>query len=424
MRKQFSMAPVIKKMAPVLFATALLLPLPSQAEIKAGSVEVSPFVGFNFFEHVQNLKDRPVYGGRIGYNFTNTFGIEATGEYIRTRVDDRNRPFTREGQFSSPAKGVNVTMYHLDLIYHFMPEARFNPYITAGYGAANYSPRINNKNMSVIDFGLGAKYWLADNIAIRADFRDNMLYDNQIHNLETTLGVVFRFGGKSKTDTAPAAVAAQPSPAPPMDSDGDGVSDTLDRCPGTPAGVAVDNNGCPPDSDRDGVADYLDKCPGTPAGLAVDKDGCPPVAEKVVILASEPKVEEKVVAAVAEKKAEVIILAFEDIHFDFNQSTLKPEARTILKRNIQLLKENPNAKIRVAGYTSASGTKEYNQSLSERRAKAVQEFLINEGVITRERLTTIGYGETDPAENEAAPRDIYSDSAKANMRVLFEILVQ
>lgn len=209
-----------------------------------------------------------------------------------------------------------------------------------------------------------------------------------------------------------------------MDSDGDGVSDALDRCPNTPAGVAVDKDGCPPDSDRDGVADYLDKCPGTPAGLAVDTNGCPPVAEKVVILASEPKVEEQVVAAVAEKKAEVIILAFEDIHFDFNQSTLKPEARTILKRNIQLLKENPIAKIRVAGYTSASGTKEYNQNLSERRAKAVQEFLVNEGVITRERLTTIGYGETDPAENEAAPRDIYSDSAKANMRVLFEILVQ
>lgn len=215
MKKQFSMAPVIKKMAPVLVATALLLPMPSQAEIKAGSVEISPFVGFNFFENVQNLKDRPVYGGRVGYNFTNTFGIEATGEYIRSRVDDRNRPFTREGQFSSPAKGVNVTMYHLDLIYHFLPEARFNPYITAGYGAANYSPRINNKNMSIIDFGLGAKYWLADNIAIRADFRDNMLYDNQIHNLETTLGVVFRFGGKSKNDTAPVVVAAQTSPAPP-----------------------------------------------------------------------------------------------------------------------------------------------------------------------------------------------------------------
>ena len=148
--------------------------------------------------------------------------------------------------------------------------------------------------------------------------------------------------------------------------------------------------------------------------------------EKVVILATEPMVEEKVVAAVAEMKAEnkVIILAFEDVHFDFDKSTLKPEAQTILKRNIQLLKDNPKAKVRIAGYTSASGTEAYNQKLSERRAKAVQEYLINEGGIAPDRLSTIGYGETNPAMYEAAPKELYSKAAKANMRVLFEISVQ
>ena len=48
------------------------------------------------------------------------------------------------------------------------------------------------------------------------------------------------------------------------DSDGDGVADRLDKCPGTPKGVAVDANGFPPDADGDGVPDYLDKCPNTP----------------------------------------------------------------------------------------------------------------------------------------------------------------
>jgi outer membrane protein OmpA-like peptidoglycan-associated protein/Mg-chelatase subunit ChlD len=163
--------------------------------------------------------------------------------------------------------------------------------------------------------------------------------------------------------------------------------------------------------------------------------------EKVVILAAEPKVEEKVVAAVSETKAEekvvtavsepkaeekvvILILAFEDVHFDFDKSTLKPEAQTILKRNIQILKDNPKAKVRIAGYTSASGTDAYNQKLSERRANAVHEYLISEGVITRDRLSTIGYGETNPAMYEAAPKEIYSKEAKANMRVLFEIIVQ
>ena len=147
--------------------------------------------------------------------------------------------------------------------------------------------------------------------------------------------------------------------------------------------------------------------------------------EQVVIVAAEPMVEEKVVAAVSTKAEEkIIILAFEDVHFDFDKSTLKPEAQAILKRNIQLLKDNPKAKVRIAGYTSAAGTMAYNQSLSERRANAVQEYLINEGIITPDRLSTIGYGETNPAMYEAAPKEIYSKAAKANMRVLFEITVQ
>jgi outer membrane protein OmpA-like peptidoglycan-associated protein len=160
----------------------------------------------------------------------------------------------------------------------------------------------------------------------------------------------------------------------------------------------------------------------------MDENGCPkgyPVAKaekKVVILATEPRVEEKVVAAAAEPK--IIVLAFEDIHFDFDKSTLKPEAQTILKRNIQVLKDNPNAHVRIAGYTSASGTEGYNQKLSERRAMAVEDYLINEGLISEDRLTRIGYGESDPASYEAAPKELYSKAAKSNMRVLFEIVVQ
>jgi len=144
--------------------------------------------------------------------------------------------------------------------------------------------------------------------------------------------------------------------------------------------------------------------------------------EKFVIIAAEPIVEEQVMAAAAEPK--IIVLAFEDVHFDFDKSTLTPEAQTILKRNIQLLKDTPKAKVRIAGYTSASGTDAYNQALSERRAKAVQEYLINEGVMTPDRLSTIGYGEANPAMYEAAPKELYSKAAKANMRVLFEIIVQ
>lgn len=146
--------------------------------------------------------------------------------------------------------------------------------------------------------------------------------------------------------------------------------------------------------------------------------------EQVVIVATEPMIEKKTADAAAKAEEKIVVLAFEDVHFDFDKSTLKPEAQTILKNNIQVLKDNPNAKIRIAGYTSASGTSAYNKKLSERRATAVQEYLVNEGIITRDRLSTIGYGETNPAMYEAAPKEIYSKEAKANMRVLFEIVVQ
>ena len=62
-----------------------------------------------------------------------------------------------------------------------------------------------------------------------------------------------------------------------IDSDGDGVTDDLDTCPDTPAGEAVDADGCADsqkDTDGDGVTDDLDTCPNTPSGVVVDADGC------------------------------------------------------------------------------------------------------------------------------------------------------
>lgn len=63
-----------------------------------------------------------------------------------------------------------------------------------------------------------------------------------------------------------------------IDTDGDGIVDSLDQCPGTPTGVAVDQTGCalsPPDDDGDGVPNADDACPNTPPGTTVDPNGCP-----------------------------------------------------------------------------------------------------------------------------------------------------
>jgi outer membrane protein OmpA-like peptidoglycan-associated protein len=117
-------------------------------------------------------------------------------------------------------------------------------------------------------------------------------------------------------------------------------------------------------------------------------------------------------------------ILLEDSHFDFDKSALRPEGMQALRENVQLLKDNPKALVRVAGYTSMMGTTEYNQKLSERRAAAVEDYLITEGGITPRRITTIGYGAKYPATYEAKPDKHNSAAAKSNMRVLFEITVK
>ena len=131
---------------------------------------------------------------------------------------------------------------------------------------------------------------------------------------------------------------------------------------------------------------------------------------KVMMLVLDPKEDEKVVV-------------FGDTHFDYNKATLSESAKTMLDKDVQGLKENPLMKVRMAGYTSAEGTEEDNQQLSERRANTVRDYLIEKG-IAPERITVIGYGRTRPAVYEVTPGDINSKEAHANMRVLFEVVVK
>jgi outer membrane protein OmpA-like peptidoglycan-associated protein/uncharacterized protein YegP (UPF0339 family) len=131
---------------------------------------------------------------------------------------------------------------------------------------------------------------------------------------------------------------------------------------------------------------------------------------KVLMVVLDPKVDEKVVV-------------FGDTHFDYNKSTLSQDAKTLLDKNVQDLKENPKIDVRMAGYTSAEGTEDINQKLSEQRANTVRDYLIEKG-IAPERITVIGYGRTKPAVYEVTPGDINSKEAKANMRVLFEVVVK
>jgi OOP family OmpA-OmpF porin len=326
------------------------------AQVRPSTFSVTPYFGGYLFDKDQKLRNSPVGGINLGYNFTKYFGVEASGEYIDTKYDLTT---------SHHSQSTGVGNYRLDGIFNLIPDSRLVPFVFAGFGgqSIDYPKNVPDRTAAAVDYGAGLKFFFTNWLALRADVRQIYIFDDNRKDIEYTLGFSFYFGGSKPAPFSRTEPIAEPAPAAPM------------------------------------------------------------AKEKVVIMASEPKVDAKVMVALTEPK--IIILAFEDVHFDFDQSTLKPEAQTILKRNIRLLKDNPNAKVRIAGYTSTSGTETYNQKLSERRASAVKAYLIYEGLITPNRLSTIGYGETNPAVYEAAaPKELYSTAAKANMRVLFEIVVQ
>lgn len=151
----------------------------------------------------------------------------------------------------------------------------------------------------------------------------------------------------------------------------------------------------PIDSDGDGVTDDLDKCPDTPAGTAVDADGCPLPAPKPECTSPEPGQPITLEGCAAGDK-----IVLRGVNFEFNRDVLTVNARTILDSVSDAMNSATNVRVEVGGHTDAKGTDEYNQALSERRAASVVAYLTGKG-IAADRMQSKGYGEAEPiADNE------------------------
>jgi peptidoglycan-associated lipoprotein len=127
--------------------------------------------------------------------------------------------------------------------------------------------------------------------------------------------------------------------------------------------------------------------------------------EKQEEMAKQQAMEEENLKKEAMTKKEAMeAFVNEDIHFDFDSSTLTPEAQDILKKKAQWLQDNPDKSITIGGNCDERGTNEYNLALGDRRAASAKAFLVDLG-ISASRITTISYGEerpVDPGHNEAA----------------------
>jgi OOP family OmpA-OmpF porin len=203
-----------------------------------------------------------------------------------------------------------------------------------------------------------------------------------------------------------------------LDGDGDGVVDALDQCPTTPPGRKVNAEGCELDGDGDGVVDGLDQCPTTPPGRKVNAEGCEldgdgdGVVDGLDQCPTTPKGDR------VDSKGCTLLntIVLKGVNFDNDSAALRADATAILNDAVATLKRYPGIKVEIAGHTDSRSDDAYNQQLSEKRAKAVMDYFVANGV-PADTLSAKGYGEAQPIADNTT-----EDGRFQNRRVELRIL--
>jgi len=406
-----------------------------------------------------------------GYGTLNNGGIGLMpelylGRYISPRLDILLKGDM--GVFNSNlVNKLDLFNPFLNLRLKLSDESKnLRPYLFAGPGYLwdNSTSAVN------FDLGLGAKYYMSPSTAFYMEA-------GYIHGLESTtisgvtgresfwkatVGLEFDFGkakdsdmdgvsdNKDKCPDTPAGVAVDANGCP-LDTDGDGVADYMDdcptiagltslkgcpdadgdgvadkddKCPDTPKGWKVDATGCPLDKDEDGVADAIDKCPDTPAGIDVDKNGCPVDTDGDGVpdyLDQCPTVagpKENKGCPIIEKAAEVSPeMTIEPVYFEYDKSNILQVEKAKIEKLVKLLKANDNYSVDMTGNADSKGTEEYNMKLSERRIDSVVKAITSSGVKAVRISKEKSLGESNPA----ATNDTEEGRA-LNRRVEFEVI--
>lgn len=329
-----------------------------------------------------------------------------------------------------------------DLNHLIGDTAWWDPYVYVGGGYTDFG-RVEGTDFvdggeGTLNLGAGFNIWFSENVGINFQTGAKKEFADKVQDhFQHSLGLVFRFGGKDtdgdgiydKKDACPDVAGLKEFNGCP-DADGDGIKDSDDACPNE-AGVAA-LNGCP-DADGDGIADKDDACPnaaGTKAmngcpdadgdGIADNKDRCPneagpaenggcPWGDKdndgvtdnidkcpeVPGVASrqgcpEPK---PVITEEAKKKLDEFARA---IYFNSGRASFRRGVTGKLDLIAEIMKEHKDAKFNIEGHTDSQGAAKTNQRLSEKRAKAVLDYLIKKGGVDASRLSSAGLGEAYP----------------------------
>jgi outer membrane protein OmpA-like peptidoglycan-associated protein len=418
--------------------------------ISIGFNAVDPYpVGENapqgdYFDEFFNVEDHwNVYPSlstiSVSRYLSDGFTFTATGSL--NKIDKFGTNLNPDGSEAGTNTVGDLTYYGLDgtISYSFMNVINSNkidPYLGVGGG---YS-WLDDIGAGTFNGTLGIKYWITEKLGVDFNTRYKYSFEDYLpKHFQHSLGVTFKFGG---VDTDNDGIYDQDDACPEEagleifngcpDSDNDGIQDSKDDCPNTP-GLA-EFNGCP-DSDGDGVIDNDDKCPtvaglkslmGCPDadgdGVADGDDNCPneagpaanngcpwPDTDGDGILDKDDQCPNEAGTAANNGCPEVnptpeVVNELNSyarrILFDTGRASFKEETDQVLQAMVAIFKEYPKASFAIEGHTDSVGSKSSNQSLSERRANAVRDYLVANG-IAADRLTAAGYGEDNPiADNK------------------------
>lgn len=356
------------------------LPGASLAEVRPGAFTLSPMIGGYGFDNDRDLDDlgRMANLG-IGYNFSKYFSSELSFGFIHT-----------DGDLCCNAGNVYGYQPRLDFLYYPMPNKMFVPYLAIGASylffddddvADNEFQPFEVDDTAQANAGLGAKLFVSDSVALRADARYYYGFNDSESEFAVLAGLEFQIGAK-----------AEPAPEPCEDVDNDGICDDEDPCI---------------DVDADGVCDDRDNCPDTPAGVRVDETGCKVRLEPE--MGMERAVEAPEVIEEPEAMPEMMTVI---VYFDFDKAVIKQLYYKRLADLADFLNQYPDLLAAIEGHTDAIGTDAYNIRLSERRAEAVKNFLVERHGIDPSRFLLRRFGETQPAapnntkENRALNRRV------------------
>ncbi len=356
-------------------------------------------------DHV--VEDGIFAGLRLGYNLDARWAIEM-GLDLAPSLS--NRDFG-----DSPRRSLDSSIWVVrlgpDILYHLRTteNLRFDPYLHAGAGLFVSEERMfNNRVEPYLSSGLGLFYHFNDEWAIRGDVRVSAISEKTEWVAQGFLGVTWRPGARPPQEFRLTGVLD-------MDSDGDGLPDWLEEKIGT--------DPFDPDTDGDGLSDgeeywiyFTD-----PLNPDTDYDGLTDGAE-VMVYETDPLNWDTDGGGVSDGHEVIedgtdpldprddLELYTLNIEFEYDKAILRPQYFDQLDVVVKVLQRDPEATARVEGHADRrpESDHDYNIRLSEQRARAVLDYIVNIGGIERDRLEYEGYGFTRPI----APNDTEENMAR------------